>query len=144
MISSRSATVKIDDYTLSSDGTPDGIPAKCFIEDGSRFGDVTGSHQTALDGTVYAQVAAQAGRGVSFGVRCEYLGVEVAHAIRDAVVDAFAAGERIRVTASDVFVNLDVYAIPDFTNGAWITYGSYSGGIMKDVRMRFISTGEAI
>lgn len=142
-MNSRFATVKISDFTLSSDGTPQGVPAKSFIEDGTRFGAVVGSHQAALDGTVYAQVAAQAGRGVSFGVRCDYLGADVAESVREAVTDAFAAGDGIRVTASDVFVNLDVYAIPDFSNGSWITYGSYSGGIMKDVRMRFISTGEA-
>ncbi|MCP9496079.1 MAG: hypothetical protein MSG64_16650 [Pyrinomonadaceae bacterium MAG19_C2-C3] len=142
-MSNRFAQVSIAGIALSSTGLPSGTPAKAFIEDGAKFSDVVGSSSIALDGTVYSQIAEQAGRGVAFGVRCDYLGADVARTVRTAVVDAFADGAAVRVTASDAFVEFDVYAIPDFTQGSWITYESFSGQILKGVRFRFLATGEA-
>ncbi len=138
----RFAQVSIAALTLSSDGTTLGTPAKCFLEDASKFSPVAAVTSIALDGSVHSQIREQEGRGVAFGVRCEYLSVAVADSVREAVMDAFAGGETVRIIASDVFVNFDVLAIPDFSQGSWITYESFSGQVLKNVRMRFISTGE--
>lgn len=141
---SRHAQVRINDVFLTVDGTAAGRGARCFIEDGNKFSSgLVASTAIALDGSVHAQVRAQQGRGVSFGVRADYLNVAVAELLRDAVMVAFAEGAPVRVRASDVFVNFDVLAIPDFTQGGWINYEGYSGGILKNVKMRFVSTGEA-
>jgi hypothetical protein len=88
---------------------------------------------------------ATAGAGVRFGVKLYQVPIALLDSIVSAMETAMLAGNSFAVTLSDddEVDDIAVMAVIDYAglSGKPYTRGTFSGGYVRDVTLRFISTG---
>lgn len=114
--------------------------------------DAEGLHETlvgnsleSLDLTVHTQLLTRNKKGVHFGIRVAQMPVAKWSAIVTAIEAAIGAGNPFPVILTDTGVvdNISVKCVPDYAanGGSLVKRGGMAAGYVKDVVMRFISTG---
>lgn len=137
---SRTAAVKIGTTHLTSDGTNAGRACKVRVENESAFASSFAANSvTALDSTVHTQIVGRGVRGIEFDVVAEFLYEDVLASILAQLNAALGASSPVRVVV-DSLTDFDVMAVPVFQGGQLFTFESRSGGVARNVRLRFIST----
>jgi len=129
----------IDSVNLAVDSRA----VKAIIQDGSAFfSSYQGSVRRGSDGTPFVQLANVGTKGVAFGLLVEFMPMITLLAIKAAVETRLAAGEPFPIALTDDVHTIAVDAVPDFSQGNWITYpgGRLNGSYVKDVLLRFMST----
>lgn len=128
---------------------PGGEWSRCvFLDAEGLKGSVSTSQTVALDSTVHLQWSEREKRAVAFGVRVAQMPAAVLDAVVAAIEDAIRAGESFPVVGSDETGAdaVDVQCFPDEEalggSGRLYTRGeNISGGFIREVTFRFISTG---
>lgn len=144
MSEQRFARIQIGDTHLTSDGSAEGKPCKAQVENEAAFASGFAARSRAsADGTVWTQVIDRDVRGIEFALRIDYLKEETLALVTDELNAALAGSGEVRV-AVESLTDLDVYCVPQMQNGALYIWEARSGGIVKGVTFRFISTGAFI
>lgn len=122
------------------------LPLRIDVLDAEAFrGSMVASQIVALDLTVHTQVLPTVMSGIKFGVKFYQMPVALLSALVTAMETAMLAGESFEVTLADddgvdqiaVMAQLDYAAL----GGRPYTRGTFSGFYVRDITMRFISTG---
>lgn len=106
---------------------------------------LAGNALEALDLTVHVQLLARNKAGVHFGVTIPQMPAAKWTALVTAIEAALLAGNPFPVILADSggVDDIDVLAVPDYqaNKGAFLTRGGMAAGYIKNVVMRFVSTG---
>lgn len=143
MSSTRWASGTVAGVTLQDSG---GRDLRVDVLDAEALkGSLVGSSVFALDLTVHSQILSRVSMGVKFGVHMVQVPVDKLSAIVAAMEQALAASETFPVVLSDAAGtdDIDVACVLDFEAAAGKPYqrGAIAAGYVKDVVIRFISTG---
>lgn len=125
----------------SEDLDVSGDPTRCVILDGANLQPRRFVNQRfGADGTVYTQGFNTSGKGARFGLRFDFIPVELLQAIIAAVNAAVDAGESFNVALEDDFHTIDTDCTVDGSN--WLSYPDQrtNSQTFKGVVMRFITT----
>jgi hypothetical protein len=135
----RFATGQVEDVFLTSDGTNTGIPARARVEQQELYASTQLiSTRTALDFTVHAQVS---DRGVSsneFFLVLEFCPEALLDQLLAILDDALSDLTSVRVRLSHLEA-FDVQALPLLQERKLYTFDTRSGGIARNVRIKFVS-----
>lgn len=125
------------------------LPLRVDVLDGEQLkGNAAATNVTALDLTVHSQVLdTSAKAGIHFGVKLYQIPISVLDAILAAMETAILAGNTFEVLLADDdgVDSISVDAVIDYQalNGKPYTRGNFAGVYVRDVTLRFISTGAA-
>lgn len=136
----RYATAQLDSLYLTSDGTADGIPCRVRVEGQEAFAsNYVNSSAVALDFSVHSQVSDRGVKANEFFYVLEFCPESLLALIKTLLDAKIAAGETVRAKVQHL-ENFDVQAVPLTQGGRLYTFENRSGGIARNVRLRFIST----
>lgn len=143
MASNRWASGSIAGVALTDSG---GRDLRTDVVDGEPLNStLSGSNVTALDLTVHTQLISRLKKGVRFGVRIAQIPRTKLTSVVTAMEAALAGSTTFPVILSDTAGtdNISVKAVLDFeaTGGKPYQRGAIAAGYVKDVVIRFISTG---
>lgn len=122
------------------------LPIRIDVLDAEALkGTAIASSVVALDLSVHTQVLPTALSGIKFGCKFYQIPISVLDAVLVAMETAMLAGNSFEVSLSDadgideiaVMAQVDYQAL----NGKAYTRGGFSGAYVRDVVMRFVSTG---
>ena len=122
------------------------VPLRIDVVDGEAFkSTAVASSVSALDQSVHTQIAAVSVAGIHFGVKFYQMPLALLEAIVADGEEANLAGDSFEVTLADDdgVDDIAVMAVFDYQalNGKAYTRGTFSNGYVRDVTMRFVSTG---
>ncbi len=141
-MSTRYAKVRIGDLHLTADGTEAGQPCRVRVENESAFASPYAvAHAQSLSFDVHTQRVERGVKGIEFVVVVEQCPEARLDAIAELLNDTLGDGETVRVVAESL-TDFDVQALPVMQGDQLFTFESRSGGIARNVRLGFISTGE--
>jgi hypothetical protein len=139
-LSDRFATGRLNDLYLTDDGAADGIPCRVRVEGQEAFAsNYVNSLQTALDFTTHTQFSARGVKSNEFFLILDFCPETLLSSILTLLDAAIASLAPVRVIVSHL-ETFDVMAMPLTQGQKLFTFESRSGGIAKNVRLRFIST----
>jgi hypothetical protein len=138
-MSDRYATGQINAVFLTSDGTSSGVPARAQIINQELYASSSLINtRTALDFTVHALVSDRGLSSNEFFLVLEFcpdaLLDEILLELQGALDDLTSV--RIQLSHQEAF---DVEALPLLQDRKLYTFESRSGGILRNVRLKFIS-----
>lgn len=140
---SRYATGTIAAVTLLD---TNGLALRIDVLDGEALkGTAVASSVSALDHSVHTQILATTKKGIHFGCKFYQIPIAKLAAILAAMESAMLAGNSFAVSLSDSdgVDTIAVMAVVDYAalGGKAYTRGGFSGVYIRDVTLRFISTG---
>jgi hypothetical protein len=125
---------------LTSDQTEDGLPARIELSGDDAFEDIIGETDTeASDGTIHSQSVIVGVVGVPFDIKMLYCPQAHYDALVSMLSGTRGTGATARVQLASIKREIDVQAKARGNN--WLSTGSFSGGVIRDVTLRLISTG---
>lgn len=133
--------VKIGTVYLTDDGTDTGMPCRVEVAGLDRLKAVkTGAMAVSADGTPYAFVTDNQGKGATLSIKPFAVRKAVFDDVVDVVNAALTAGTVVNVTFTDGDVgDFDVDCLPVLPNP--VTFpGTFSSGIIDGVEIRFAVT----
>lgn len=119
----------------------DGDPCRTYILDGARLQSHRFLNQRhAADGTVYTQGFDTGGSGLRFGVRLDFIPVDLFHSIIDSITSAVDGNTTFNVSLEDDFQTIDADCTVEGSD--WLTYPDQltNERFVANVVMRFITT----
>lgn len=138
---SRYASVQIGVVHLTTDGSSGAVKCRARIENGDAFATtITGNSVSGANSQTYTELVERGVKGIAFAFRVDFLTIAVLTSIKTAVNVTLNGNSTVRVIASDAVNSLDVQAVPSLPD--WLSHESVSGGIVKNVVLKFISTGQ--
>lgn len=114
-----------------------------LIDAGGFKSQNAGSVDWANDGTPHVQTVNRAARGIQFGLRMASAEGSKLTDVFDDIVAEESSQDPIRIKITDGIFNLDVWAVPDYSQD-WFTWAKHSTGWYEDVTLRFISIDQYI
>ncbi|MBA3716264.1 MAG: hypothetical protein H0W76_28055 [Pyrinomonadaceae bacterium] len=144
MSTRHASSVKVGTVYLTHDGTISGVPCKVHVPGEARFASVYAANTVlAADATPHVQTIDRSVRGVEFDLNILFCPETLLALLIAQLNAAYAALSTVRVIVNSL-TDFDVQAFPLPQDGALYTFGERSGGITKNVVMKFISSGVGV
>jgi hypothetical protein len=131
---------QVGDVWLTSDQTETGVPCKLELTNDDLFADDYGMTATvASDGQLHSQSVALNSAAIPFEIKILWCPAALYNALISLLVATRSTSATVRVQLSSVKRTIDVLAKAN--GNGWLSTGSFSGGVIRDVVFRLISTG---
>lgn len=126
-----------------------GLPIRIDVLDGEALkGTAAATSVSALDNTVHTQMMLSGEKSVHFGAKFYQMPLSLLNALVLAMEDAMLLGNAFAVTLGDDdgVDDIAVMAVLDYQaqGGKAYTRGTFSSGYVRDITIRFVSTGPQI
>ena len=131
-----------DPVWLTSDGTETGTAAKLELSGEDQFdGGAYGLAITpAASGAIHRQAVALDFAGIAFEIKILFCPSALLSLLRAALEPTRHSAATARVFLSSVKREIDVLAVANGND--WLSTGSFSGTMIRDVTLRLLSTGK--
>lgn len=128
---------------LTSDQTESGVAAKIEVGGDDAFdgADYGMTITPASNGAIHSQAVELNFAGVEFDFKILFCPSALLSALRSAIAPTRFSSATVRVRLVSVKRTIDVYAKAN--GNAWISTGSFSGSMVRDVTLRLVSTAPA-
>jgi len=143
-MSTRFASGRLNSVYFTSTGAISGAPCKVAVQGESAFASAYASNNVhAADGTPHTQTIDRGVKGIEFTLVFAFISEAVLALLVAQMNAALLALSTVRVVV-DSLTDFDVMASPISQGGALYTFEGRSGGIAKNVQIKFVSVGVGV